>query len=180
MAKRPPLRNLPKKAFPPKGTVRPSQPLYHFGVPISRRYALAYARHFHLTFDVEERDRAGFGGKEIVDIADIDEASLESQGDKNSLHLLAQMLMLDHLKDKLGGFYNLSLGRPFSPHWECMVSLWSNHDFNEVKDPRINMKKLAASLLDALSVIDGDDARFLWWFNWDNNVVRIYLCIPHL
>ena len=71
MANRPPLRNLPKKAFPPKGTVRPTQTLYHFGVPVTRRFVVEYARHFHLTFDLDEDDREEFRGKEHMDFADV-------------------------------------------------------------------------------------------------------------
>ena len=70
--------------------------------------------HFHLT-KFEERDRAAFKDKVVV-IADIDESSLEGPGDFYSLHLLGQMLMLDHIKDKLGGLHNLGLGCPLLPH----------------------------------------------------------------
>lgn len=174
MENRPPIRNLPKKAFPASGTVRPKQTLYHFGVPISRRFGFAYAQHFHLTIELEEEDRDEYGGKTVLNFADIDETTIQDPHELGSIRGLAELLMLDHLGEKLG-FRGLTIERPFSSRWEYMVALWSNRSFNDLKQrrPWMDAKKLAKDLLDVLSVVDeAHDDQVRWWFDWNNGIVR--------
>ena len=169
MANRPPLDALPLKLLP-----RPGQkpPLYHYGFPYTDKYAIGYARRHHLTIPVADEDREAFGGRTILDLADIDDSQIEADKDiRLFAKSISSMLMIEDLGRRCG--FTLYQGRPFSKDWDGIVSLWSNHNVEERFGWCPDYEKVIDALKDALNETEGHESPGAqWWFDWDNDVVR--------
>ena len=170
MANRPPRNALPLKLLPRRGR---KPPLYNYGFPYTDKYALEYARRHHLTIPIADEDREAFGGRTILDMADIDDAWMEADEEIGSFaRSVSCTLMLKDLSHRCG--FVLGQGRPFSMDWDGIVSLWSNYN---VKD-RFDLcgsgyEKVVDILKDAMNETEGHNSPGAqWWFDWDNNVVR--------
>ena len=126
-----------------------------------------------MTIDVADEDREAFGGRTILDMADLDDAWLEA--DKEIRLFAATIsctLMLDDLSHKCG--FVLGGGRPFGKAWDRIVSLWSNHNVEERFELCPDYEKAVDILKDAMSGIEGHalPLKAQRWFDWDNSIVR--------
>ena len=171
MANRPPRDALPLKLLP-----RPGQkpPLYHYGFPYTRKYAIDYARRHHLTIPVADEDREAFGGRTILDMADLDDAWLEAD---KEIRLFAATISCTLMLDDLGHKCDFVLGggRPFGKAWDRIVSLWSNYNVEERLQWCPDYEKVIDTLKNVMN--ETEEHKYLdaqWWFDWDNNVVRRY------
>ncbi|KAI1792227.1 hypothetical protein LXA43DRAFT_887944 [Ganoderma leucocontextum] len=172
MANRPPRDALPRNLMPRPD--RPEPPLYHYGFPFTTQYAIDYARRHHLTIDIVEEDRDAFRGYTVLDFADLDDAWMESDEDIKLFALsVSRTLMIEDLGLKCGCI--LEMGRPFSDDWDGIVSLWSNHNFQERFDDCLDPGMAIEVLKVAMNESEGDNLNTLskpqWWFDWDNDVV---------
>ncbi|PIL37574.1 hypothetical protein GSI_01268 [Ganoderma sinense ZZ0214-1] len=168
MDKLPPLDRIRRNLLPSPGE---KPPVYHYGFPFTRKYALNYARRHHLTVPLAVKDRDKMGGRPVLDFADLDDALLES--DRAVRMFAATMcisLMIDDLSRKCD--FPFDMARPFSDAWDGMVSLWSNYDVERklhwCEEPS-EFKKIIEILTAAMN--ETDDHKSLkaqWWFDWDN------------
>ena len=169
MANRPPRNALPLRFLPRRGQ---KPPLYHYGFPYTRKYAIDYARRHHLTIPVADEDRETFGGRTILDMADIDDAWIEADEDIRAFATsVSSMLMIKDLTRRCG--FNLDQGRPFSKEWDSIVSLWSNYDVEERFEWCPDYEKVVEILKEAMNETEEHKSfKAQWWFDWDNDVVR--------
>ena len=147
--------------------------MYHYGIPYTYKYALDYARHYHLTIAVADEDREAFGGRTILDMADIDDSQIEADKDiRLFAKSMSSMLMIEDLGRRCG--FTLYQGRPFSKDWDGIVSLWSNHNVEERCEWCPDYEKVVDTLKDAMNEVPGYDClKPQWWFDFDNDVVRL-------
>ncbi|PIL27141.1 hypothetical protein GSI_10282 [Ganoderma sinense ZZ0214-1] len=168
MANRPPRDALPRNLMPRPD--RPDPPLYRYGIPFTSKYAIDYARRHHLKIDIVEEDREVFRGRQVLDFADLDDAWLKEDEDVRLFALsVSRLLMVEDLGDRCD--CALDVGRPFCDDWDGIVSLWSNHDFDdrfdECPDPGIAIEVLKI----AMNESEGQTpVKPQWWFDWDNDV----------
>ena len=170
MANRPPRDSLPHSLMPRPGS--PEPPLYRYGFPFTTQYAIGYARRHHLTVKIVEEDRDFFRGYTILDFADLDDAWLDSGNeDLQSFAIsMSRTLMVEDLGRRCG--FVLGLGHPFSDDWDGIVSLWSNHNFDERFDRCLDPENVIEVLKVALNESAGrTQVKPQWWFDWDNDVV---------
>ena len=172
MDKLPPLDGIHEHLLPSPGE---KPPVYHYGFPFTRKYALNYARRHHLTIPLAVADREKMGGVSVLDFADLDDALLES--DRDVRMFAATMcchLMIRDLSRRCD--FPFDMARPFSDAWHGMVSLWSNYEFEERLywcDEPGEFEEIIEKLKAALN--ETDDHKSLkaqWWFDWDNERVR--------
>lgn len=154
---------------------RPEPPLYHYGFPFKTQYAIDYARRHHLTIKIAEEDRDVFRGRTVLDFADLDDAWMESDEDVRMFALsVSRMLMLEDLGLKCN--FVLDMGRPFSKDWDGIVSLWSNHNFDERFDECLDPAKAIEVLTVRMNESEGQNpVKPQWWFDWDNDVVCFWV-----
>ena len=169
MANRPPRDALPRNLMPRPDRSEP--PLYHYGFPFTAQYAMDYARRHHLKIKIAEEDRQVFRGHLLLDFADLDDAWLKDDDDVRLFALsVSRMLMIEHLSERCG--FVLDMGRPFSDDWDGIVSLWSNHNFDERFDECLDPAKAIEVLKVAMNESEGQiPVKPQWWFDWDNDVV---------
>ena len=168
MANRPPRNALPLKLLPRPGY---KPPLYHYGFPYTNEYALDYARRHHLTIPIADEDREAFGGRTILDMADLTNSWIEADEEIRAFASVSRTLMLKHLSDKCG--FVLGQGRPFSMEWDGIVSLWSNYNVEERFELCPDYEKVVDILKGAMNETEGHKSKKAqWWFDWDNDVVR--------
>ena len=165
-----PRDTLPRKLLPRRGR---KPPLYHYGFPFTHQYAVEYARRHHLTIPVADEDREVFGGRTVLDMADISDAWMQADED---IRLFAECvscsLMLKDLGRRCG--FVLIEGRPFSKDWEGIVALWSNRNVKERFEWCPDYEKVVDTLKDAMNEVPGYDClNAQWWFDFDNDVVRL-------
>ena len=104
----------PVDALRPSLLARPGKtpPLYHYGFPYTRKYALDYARRHHLTMPLAPVDRPKMGGKAELDFADLDDALLEADRDVRMFAgTMCCSLMIDDLSEKCD--FPLVMSHPF-------------------------------------------------------------------
>nr|VWO98550.1 pH-response transcription factor pacC/RIM101 [Ganoderma boninense] len=173
MANRPPKDALPRNLMPRPGQREP--PLYHYGFPFTTQYAIDYARRHHLTIKIVEEDRPFFGNRAVLDFADLDDEWLKSAAEDENDDLesfaisVSRMLMLKHLGERCD--FVLDMGRPFSDDWDRIVSLWSNHNFDERFERCFDPVNVVEVLKVAMNETEGrTTVKPQWWFDWDNDV----------
>ncbi|KAM5543861.1 hypothetical protein V8D89_002478 [Ganoderma adspersum] len=170
MANRPPRDALPRSLMPRPG--QPEPPLYRYGFPFTTQYAIDYARRHHLTINIAEEDREFFRDRTVLDFADLDDAWLKSVNDEDLESFaisVSRMLMLKDLGRRCG--FVLGIGHPFSDDWDGIVSLWSNHNFDERFDRCLDPAKVIEVLKVAMNESEGQTpVKPQWWFDWDNDV----------
>ncbi|EJF61591.1 hypothetical protein DICSQDRAFT_180605 [Dichomitus squalens LYAD-421 SS1] len=157
MANRPPRDVLPRKLLP--GPDR-KPPLYHYGFPFTRTYALDYVCHRHLPVDIPEEDREEFGGRQrgYAGLRDVYILLPDGQGPEGKCH------------------FGLNHGRPFSLEWDGIVSLWTNYNFDERYAYCPDDEKVIKTIKDALAEVEGRRSlKAQWWFDWDNDVGLFHL-----
>ncbi|KAM5539915.1 hypothetical protein V8D89_006418 [Ganoderma adspersum] len=163
----------------PRKTLRRSQlahngrtpPLWRFGFPFKRQYALEYARRHALKIDIAEEDRDSFDGREVLDFSETDDTWLEDEDLAVFLKSASEMLMVEDLSRRCGFF--LEVGSPFTYDWDGLVSLWSNYNISEkFKEcgPH-NFDKAKTILTEAMNEGKQHPDSFMeWWFDWNNEV----------
>ena len=152
---------------------RPNPPLYRYGFPFTTQYDIDYARRHHLTIKIVEEEREFFRGHVVLDLADLDDEWLAESGDEDLESFaisVSLMLMVIDLGVRCG--FMSEIGRPFSDDWDGIVSLWSNHDFDERFDQCFDPIKAVDVLQVAMNESEGQTpVKPQWWFDWDNDVV---------
>ncbi|TBU42010.1 hypothetical protein BD309DRAFT_964072 [Dichomitus squalens] len=172
MANRPPRDVLPRKLLP--GPDR-KLPLYHYGFPFTRTYALDYVCHRHLPVDIPEEDREEFGGRSVLDMAELTDEWLAANEDMQVFAMsISSFLMVKDLSRKC--HFGLNHGRPFSLEWDGIVSLWTNYNFDERYAYCPDDEKVIKTIKDALAEVEGRRSlKAQWWFDWDNDVGLFHL-----
>lgn len=170
MANRPPRDKLPDSLIPRHGS---QPPLYKFGVAVTSRFAIEYARQLHLRFQLEtEEDRAEFDGKEFLDMADFDDKALEDHDTYMTVWSMSRLLVLLDL-EKRCRYPGFEFGRPFSRDWNSVIVMYTNYSWPRMEHLPYKYDKIAKDLLAALDVLkDQHDHKASWWFDWQNDVVR--------
>lgn len=171
MANRPPLLKLPR-AKAPTSTNKP--PLYRHGIPYTFDYMFAYAQRHHLTVDILPEERDSWGGRKVLDFADVLKFS-HSPDRWLALRTCACTLSKAHIFDRCG--LTLEQGRPFSLEYDGILSLWSNYNMKTryrqfVRSPE-RFDKIVAALHEAMNeeCEMGGMGELQWWYDWDNDVV---------
>ncbi|KAI1795052.1 hypothetical protein LXA43DRAFT_62357 [Ganoderma leucocontextum] len=146
-------------------------PLYHYGFPFTRKYALDYARRHHLTIPLAVEDREKLGGRPELDFADLDDSLLAA--DREVRVFAAAMsctLMVEDLSRKCD--FPLHMGRPFTDAWDGIVSLWSNYDVEQRFDWCEDHEKIVKILRAAMNEADGHNSlKAQWWFDFGNEIL---------
>ena len=173
MANRPPLDTLPDILRP---RIDHKPPKYFFGVPVTSGYVVEYARRRHLKLYLEEDDAeyALFGGKKVLDMADLDDDALRDPNTRSTVITASRQLTLNDLTARCQSPH-LIYGHPFCRLWHSMVALWTNYTFEQFDHPYLDLERLTSTLLSALDVVEGHGDKVQWWFEWQNNVVRLIL-----
>ena len=165
MDKKPPKDSLHRKLIAKQGK---TPPLYRYGFPFTREYAFDYARRHHLKLKLIDEDVEAFGGREELDLADIDDSSPQDREMWLFAMGLSRTLMLVDLSRRCG--FSLDSGRPFSLEWDGMVSLWSNYN---VEERWMSCAGYVLAVLgDAMNEVCGHNSKVQWWFDWNNDLVR--------
>ena len=174
-------------------------PLYTFGIAVSKRFIIDYARRHRLRLELDDDDFDDFRDEEghiddaaledekkfygdggrVIEIANIDDAALEDEKTFYSALSLSYTLVCKDLGKKCG-FPYLEMSSPFTRDWESCVVLWTNYSWSELKGLRPDTEKIVEKLLSAMGDIEGHDTKARWWFDWDNSVVCLhtsFLCI---
>ena len=151
-------------------------PLYAFGIGVSRKFIVDYARRHRLRLELDDDDLEDEEGHEdgerVFEIASIDDAALENPKTFHWAMILSSELMRKDLGKKCG-FPFLKLACPFTRDWDFCVALWTNYSWSQLKDLRPNTEMIVEKLLSAMGDIEGHDTKAQWWFDWDNDVVRL-------
>ena len=126
MENRGPSKTLPREMIPQNGS---KPPLYHYGIPFTDRYMLEYAKRHHLTMKLLPEARKFFGGKAEFPFADISREDEEDEVFFNQLLSAGCFAAVRHIQKRCD--VTLFIARPFSLHWDGMVSLWSNYNITE-------------------------------------------------
>nr|VWP01428.1 Neutral alpha-glucosidase AB [Ganoderma boninense] len=168
MRNRAPRRDLRRSELALNGR---KPPLWRFGFPFKRQYALEYARRHALTIKIAEADKDAFDGRDVLDFSETDDTWLEDKELAVFLKSTSEMLMVEDLSRKCG--FKLRIGSPFTYDWDGLVALWSNYDIVEkVKEcGRHNYDKVETILTEAMN--EGKqhpDSFGEWWFDWNNEV----------
>ncbi len=163
---------------PPVDALRPSllprpgkkPPLYHYGVPFTRKNALDYARRRHLTVPLAVEDRDKVGGRPELDFADIDDALLDSDEEVNMFAaMMCTTLMLQDLRRRCD--FPLEKSRPFTDEWDGIISLWSNYNVEQRFYWCEDHEEIVKFLKGEIHETDGHDSpKAQWWFDWDNEM----------
>ena len=146
--------------------------LYHYGFPVTDKYALGYARRHHLTIPLAVQDREKMGGRPELDLADLDDSLLEADSEVGRFaSTVSCTLMLRDLSRRCA--FPLDMSRPFSDVWDGIVSLWSNYDVEQKFDWCEDHEKIVEVLKAAMNETDGHNSpKAQWWFDWKNEIVR--------
>ena len=167
MDKRPPKDSLSRKLIAKRGK---APPLYRYGFPFTRQYALDYARRHHLKLKLVDEDIEAFGGREELDLADIDDSWLQDRERWLFAMGLSRNLMVADLSRRCG--FSLDSGRPFALEWDGIISLWSNYNVEERWIACADYDHVLAVLGEAMNEVDGHNSKVQWWFDWNNDLVR--------
>ncbi len=164
----------PKDSLRRKLIAKPGKtpPLYRYGFPYTRQYALDYARRHHLKLKLVGEDIEAFNGREELDFADIDDSWLQDRDMWLFAMGVSRTLMLADLSRRCG--FSLARGRPFSLKWDGIVSLWSNYTVEERWMACADHEHVLAVLNDAMNEVEGHNSKAQWWYDWNNDFVRAF------
>lgn len=164
----------PKDSIRRKLIAKPGEtpPLYRYGFPFTRQYALDYARRHHLKIKLADEDVEAFGGREELDFADVDDSWLQDRDMWLFAMAVSRTLMLADLSRRCG--FSLDLGRPFSLEWDGIISLWSNYTVEERWLACGDHEHVLAVLNSAMNEVEGNNSKAQWWFDWNNDLVRTF------
>ncbi|KAM5546105.1 hypothetical protein V8D89_000231 [Ganoderma adspersum] len=166
--KDPSNKTLPREMIPKNGS---KPPLYHYGIPFTDQYMLEYAKRHHLTIKLSPEARKFFDGKAEFAFADISREDEEDEVFFNQLLSAACSAAMHHIQKRCD--VTLFIARPFSLHWDGMVSLWSNYNMTErclkVVKTRERRLNIVAKLKEAMYE-GGEENEIEWWYEWSNDV----------
>ncbi len=171
MRNRPPRDILPRSDLPNRRADKP--PLYYYGFPFTKQYAIDYAKRHRLKVQLDEDEREAFGGKEVFHFGDVDDNLMSDPEFRHFVIVASRFFMIEDLSKRCG--FPLKRGRPFSLEWDGIIALWSNFDVKERYAMCCNYDKVVEALTAAMNEGDGPESKLQWWYDWDNDVVRFIL-----
>ncbi|TFK83530.1 hypothetical protein K466DRAFT_528721 [Polyporus arcularius HHB13444] len=163
---RPPRNILPRSELPNRRVDKP--PLYYYGFPFTKQYAVDYAKRHRLTIELVDEDREAFDGKEVFDFGDVDDKLMSNPDLRRFVNIASQYLMVEDLSKRCR--MRLQSGRPFCLEWDGIVALWSNFDVKERYARCYNYDAVVETLTSAMNEGDGPESKLQWWYDWDNDV----------
>ncbi|PIL28833.1 hypothetical protein GSI_08878 [Ganoderma sinense ZZ0214-1] len=168
MANRAPSKTLSRELIAKNGS---KPPLYHYGIPFTDQYMLEYAKRHHLTVKLLPGAMKFFGGKPEFAFEDISREDEEDEVFMSQLLSAGCSAAVRHIGDRCD--IPLHLARPFSLHWDGMVSLWSNYDINERSLTWIRSRERCENIMAKLKEAmyeGGEENEIEWWYEWNNDV----------
>lgn len=174
MGNRPPTKQLLRSNMP-AGNNHP--PLYQFGIPYTYDWMIAYAKRRHLKLELDPEEREEWGGMECIDMRKID---FEDGQDNAAFTILACHLSIQDIQKQCD--FPFETGRPFTMEYDGILAFWSNYNMRD-RCGRLVMKaahykRIAAELMQAMSEEGAKPQEPMWWFDWENDVVRLRLSRP--
>ena len=130
-----------------------------------------YARRHSLTFQPPKNLRAALKCGKEFNFADITNKHYRDEDLMTGLQSIATILVLTKLTSQTG--VQLSVGRPFSLEYPCILVMWTNYNIEERYEPldALGMIDDAVAILDA-AMNEEEPTKLRWWWAWDNDVVR--------
>lgn len=130
-----------------------------------------YARRHSLAFQPPKNLRAALKCDEEFNFADLADKHYRNEDLMTGLESIANILVLTKLTSLTG--VQLSIGRPLSLEYPCMLVMWTNYNIEERYEPldALGMIENAVAILNE-AMNEEQPTKLRWWWSWDNDVVR--------